>query len=543
MLSAERARTMVEQKRAHGNQSLWNVTVCLSCFWAVSLFYGEVLSFWIPAWTCSWPSLSADPKADTTGKAVKVAVIADPQLTDRTTHGMKPDSFALKATQFYSDIYMRRAFRTTVLALQPDEIVFLGDYFDGGPSLSENEFNESLNRFRHIFDQSRRGTKSRPSRLPYRYLFGNHDLGYAGLQSERPEIVDRYKKEFGSIEHMDRIGAVDFVFVDSQSLDGNTGDLRTRSAWSFVENVSSEAHSHHPKVLLSHIPLYRPDDTQCGWLRSSRLINQRITWSRSPFQRIVYQNYLSEETTVRLLDLLKPVLVLSGHDHDQCSIKHRTTSVSVVEHTVGSFSWQNGNLYPSFLLLSVNSQAPSTEEGILSSQLCFLPHQTFIYIWYAVLFVISVVTLLTWPSHGIDCYKLWSQLSVFKPQGGVKAKDEDALYDYEMVWDAEGSMHLIRKPSGHGEYKPVGNQAVARSTALAQSVVKRTMVSEPFNMVPSSNDQSTAEGSASLVGRTSKSTLGSIARRLKQSMGPLVALASVNVGLYVMLMMNDWTGL
>lgn len=61
------------------------------------------------------------------------------QLTDRTTHGMKPDSFALKATQFYSDIYMRRAFRTTVLALQPDEIVFLGDYFDGGPSLSENE--------------------------------------------------------------------------------------------------------------------------------------------------------------------------------------------------------------------------------------------------------------------------------------------------------------------------------------------------------------------------------------------------------------------
>ena len=53
---------------------------------------------------------------------------------------MKPGSFSLKATQLYSDIYMRRAFQTTVLGLQPDEIVFLGDYFDGGVELSETEY-------------------------------------------------------------------------------------------------------------------------------------------------------------------------------------------------------------------------------------------------------------------------------------------------------------------------------------------------------------------------------------------------------------------
>lgn len=536
---------MAEQKRAHspGVQSIWNATVCLSCLWVISLFYGEVLSFWIPAWTCPWPSLSTDPKADTTGKAVKVAVIADPQLTDRTTHGMQPNSFALKATQFYSDLYMRRAFRITVLALQPDEIVFLGDYCDGGPSLSEDEFKESLKRFWHIFDQSRRIVKRR-SRLPYHYLFGNHDLGYAGLQSERPEIADRYRKEFGSLEHVDRIGAVDFVFVESQSLDGIIGDSRTKSAWAFVENTSSaEEHSQHPKILLSHIPLYRPENTQCGILRSSEVINQRITWSKSPFQRIVYQNYLSEETTVRLLDLLKPVLVLSGHDHDQCSIKHRTSSVSVVEHTVGSFSWQNGNLYPSFLLLSINSEAPSTEEGILSSQLCLLPCQTYIFIWYAVLLVISVVTLLMWPPHGIDCCKLWNQLTIFKHQGGVKAKDEDALYEYEMVWDAEGSMHLIHKPSGNGENKAAGNLGVARSTALAKSVVKRTAFSDPQNTVSLPIDQSTGEGLTNLVGRSSRITVGSFTRRARQVVGPLVTLTSVNVGLYVILMMNDWLGI
>lgn len=536
---SRRAQSPPSNSKRGDCHSVWHVTAFLACIWAGSLFYGEVFSFWIPAWTCSWPSLSTDPKADSTGKAVKVVVIADPQLTDRTTHGMKPDSFVLKATQFYSDIYMRRAFRTTVMALQPDDIIFLGDYFDGGPSLSEKEFNASLDRFWHIFDQSRRGLRSRSVRLPYHFLFGNHDLGYAGLQSERPELLERYKNAFGPIEHMNKIGAVNFVFVDSQSLDGNPYDMRTKSAWNFIENVSTEAQSRDSKALLSHIPLYRPDDTPCGPLRSSQLINQRITWSRSASKRIIYQNYLSEETTVRLLDLLKPVLVLSGHDHDQCSIKHRTASVSVVEHTIGSFSWQNGNLYPSFLLLSVNNQPPSNEEGILSSRMCFLPYQTFIYIWYAVLFVMSLVTLLAWPSHGIDLYKL---LSVFKPQGGAKAKDEDASYDYEMVWDAEGSMHLIGKPSGHGEHKSM-NQAVARSTALAQSVTKRTTASDNSSIVTSPNEQTTAESSMSLVGRSSRSTLGFVVRRLKQVMGPLVALATVNGGLYVMMLMNDWTGL
>ncbi|KAI5069640.1 hypothetical protein GOP47_0015941 [Adiantum capillus-veneris] len=480
-----------------------------------------------------------DPKADGTSEAVRVVVIADPQLTDRTTHGMQPDSFALKATQFYSDIYMRRAFRTTVMNLQPDEIIFLGDYFDGGPSLSATEFNASLDRFWHIFDQSKRGLRSRSVRVPYHFLFGNHDLGYAGVQSERPELLERYERAFGPIEHMDKIGAVNFVFADAQSLDGNLDDKHSKRAWSFVENVSTEAHKQDSKVLLSHIPLYRPDDTHCGALRSSEIINQRITWSRSAFNRIIYQNYLSEETTVRLLDLLRPVLVLSGHDHDQCSIKHRTSSVSVVEHTIGSFSWQNGNLYPSFLLLSVNSKLPSTEEGILSSRLCFLPYQTFIYIWYAVLFIISLVTLLAWPPHGIDLSRL---LSVFKPQGGAKAKDEDALYDYEMVWDAEGSMHLIHKPSGHGGFKST-NQSAARSTALAQSVTKRTSASDPSSTVTSPNEQTTPESSTSLVGRSSRSTVTFIVRRLRQAMGPLVALATLNVGLYVMMMMNDWTGL
>ena len=30
-------------------------------------------------------------------------------------------------------------------------------------------------------------------------------------------------------------------------------------------------------------------------------------------------------------------------------------------------------------------------------------------------------------------------------KGGIKEKNEDANYDYDMVWDAKGVMHLIQK--------------------------------------------------------------------------------------------------
>lgn len=31
-------------------------------------------------------------------------------------------------------------------------------------------------------------------------------------------------------------------------------------------------------------------------------------------------------------------------------------------------------------------------------------------------------------------------------QGGSKEKNEDENCEYEMIWDAEGSMHLVKKP-------------------------------------------------------------------------------------------------
>lgn len=58
---------------------------------------------------------------------------------DRTSLSLASKSLALETAQFYTDLFMRRAFLASVLPLKPDVILFLGDYFDGGPFLSDEE--------------------------------------------------------------------------------------------------------------------------------------------------------------------------------------------------------------------------------------------------------------------------------------------------------------------------------------------------------------------------------------------------------------------
>jgi hypothetical protein len=88
---------------------------------------------------------------------------------------------------------------------------------------------------------------------------------------------------------------------------------------------------------------------------------------------------------------------------------------------------------------------------------------------YAVLLVISLLTLFFWPSQGVDWENLYIRVcDIFswimnkKHSGSVKEKQEDANHDYEMVWDAEGSMHLIKKASAQQGQRSTGQQDTAR---------------------------------------------------------------------------------
>ncbi|XP_076883940.1 uncharacterized protein C630.12-like [Bidens hawaiensis] len=512
-----------------------NLTVLLCVIWAVTLLYGEKFAFWIPSyWTCPWPMDTTNNPSD----YVKIAVIADPQLMDRTSLNLAPKSLTLEIVQFYTDIYMRRAMLASVMPFKPDMVLFLGDYFDGGPVLSDDEWQDSLNRFRHIFDikNLERVTNNRVY-----FISGNHDIGYAAYYSHKPEVITRYEKVFGSRNYHFGAGEVEFVAVDAQTLDGQSQQYQTSASWTFVNNVSRDSVL-PPRVLLTHIPLYRPDWTSCGSKRSSPIINQRISRATG-YNEIMYQNYVTEETTNKLLDSIKPVLVLSGHDHDQCTVTHIAKHGAVVEHTLGTISWQQGNLYPSFMLLTASKVTTSNASDAVSTRLCLLPAQTFIYMWYILLFVVTLVAILVWPTNGLNINLHIGEnarniLGIFK--SNIKEKDEDENCEYEMVWDAEGTMHLIKKP-----LKTVpshSTERVERGNATMRLAAKKQLTQEVNVSMPQDAVGQPGPDAGSRLGavKTNRSNVRFVIRRLVRVLQVLSVVAAVNVPIYIMLLFADW---
>ncbi len=191
-----------------------------------------------------------------------------------------------------------------------------------------------------------------------------------------------------------------------------------------------EGDPQRPRVLLSHIPLWRSQTLSCGPLRTrTKQISEKQGYS--------YKCMLPQGVSEYLLDAVKPVYVFSGDDHDHCTVSHirnaqeaklggasrqkrqevnlitkdtmQSKEAKIVEQTLGTFSFLQGNPQPSFGLLSLfhsyqcNTQ---TQEGGLeeerctsypsglATRVCFTPPQLYIYLWYALLTVLSMVAIL-----------------------------------------------------------------------------------------------------------------------------------------------------
>eukprot|EP00750_Incisomonas_marina_P010375 INCI16267.23.p1 GENE.INCI16267.23~~INCI16267.23.p1 ORF type:complete len:360 (+),score=48.25 INCI16267.23:277-1356(+) len=185
------------------------------------------------------------------------------------------------------------------------------------------------------------------------------------------------------------------------------------------EQQSAEAH--RPRVLLSHVPLYRPPpnagDDQCGPLRPAHKRPIRDGSGTS------YQNLLSEDLSLLLLRAVRPSLVLSGDDHAACRVTHSWVglvpdeadpsilaaprgsdpensgigSASCVEETVPTFSWLMGERSPGFAMLSIPSEksvARGTAAGrvpLPQVKIVFLPEQLPVYIWYALCGILTAL--------------------------------------------------------------------------------------------------------------------------------------------------------
>uniref|UniRef100_A0A0D9VUX0 Calcineurin-like phosphoesterase domain-containing protein n=1 Tax=Leersia perrieri TaxID=77586 RepID=A0A0D9VUX0_9ORYZ len=500
-------------------QSVTRLTLLLCSAWAAALLYGEMGAYWAARLSCSWPS-SSPPSSP--NNHVKIAVVADPQLMDSTSLGLPPSSIALQAAEFYTDLNMRRSFQSVILPFKPDVLLFLGDHFDGGPYMSNEEWHESLSRFKHIFSMNEHITNPN---IPIHFLSGNHDIGYSAFHKIHPEVITRYEKEFGLRNYQFSAGKVDFVVVDAQTLDGAKESKERSSSWEFIRTLPSGNKS-NPKVLLTHIPLYRPDNSPCGPHRSSPVINQRVS-NAAMDQGIIYQNYLSKETSDLLLSLLKPVLVLSGHDHDQCTIVHPTPFGPVTEHTLGTISWQQGNLYPSFMLLSAGSKLPENSTDIERE------------------FVVTILLLVSWPTNGLRSLPYVNAFVSF--MGSVaaelfsktKEKDDEEDGEYEMVWDAEGSMHLVKKAVAKNPSTSSDSRTTGRGSVVARPTARKHQLEPDSSVLVEMSSEMTSEDGAK-GSRSSKLKIRRVLQRLFRVIQSIVVIAALNVPLYMMLLFKDW---
>jgi hypothetical protein len=96
------------------------------------------------------------------------------------------------------------------------------------------------------------------------------------------------------------------------------------------------------RILLTHVPLYRPPNTDCGDLRlRSRALRDGKgfsyvsqpnphTHTHNQATRLTmhvcicdrFRNMLPEPISTELLHIVKPHFVFSGDDHDQCRVLH-----------------------------------------------------------------------------------------------------------------------------------------------------------------------------------------------------------------------------
>lgn len=163
-------------------------------------------------------------------------------------------------------------------------------------------------------------------------------------------------------------------------------------------------------ILLTHIPLARPESATCGPLSE----HGRILKGVGPG----YQNLLGSETSRFLLKSIKPDIVFSGDDHDYCEITHPG---HVKEVTVKSFSSNAGVRRPGLQLLSLVTPSPG-HSGVADVP-CILPDQLGVYQRvYAPLVILTFVFLL-W--HNIRA--AWARTSMLSEKERYNTAVEEKL--------------------------------------------------------------------------------------------------------------------
>ncbi|KAG0141984.1 hypothetical protein CROQUDRAFT_673825 [Cronartium quercuum f. sp. fusiforme G11] len=381
------------------NKTRKTIILILKIIWTIALIYGEWYEFYNSVNKCEWPSIPPlESDLDENRVRFNVLIIADPQLPS-IKYSYPKRSLLLRYISLQVIYqFIRKSWRFVIHNTKPDAIVFLGDLLDGGvATTNEKEYEGLVNRFRSTFPIP--NTINQTNRVIY--LAGNHDLGL------KPSInlIDsnlakqRFIKNWSNNDKLSGLiewGNHTIIWIDSIGLIEQEKE-EEKVVESFIKDLNGPEML-LPKVLFSHIPLWRPEETNCGIERESkRVIKQG--------KGINYQNEIPEKVTKLVLEKIEPTIIFSGDDHDYCDIIHTLPSksyanptLSIHEISVKSFSMGMGILNPGYQLLTLSnptrySKLPEEQTTFESS--CLLPNQIKIYTkLYLPLFIISLIIII-----------------------------------------------------------------------------------------------------------------------------------------------------
>ncbi|CUM63224.1 uncharacterized protein PRCAT00000795001 [Priceomyces carsonii] len=295
----------------------------------------------------------------------RIVLIADPQLVDDNSYPGRPwiiNYFAQKL----SDKYLHKNFIATRDILDPDTFIFLGDLFDGGREWEDEGWFQEYHRFNSIFPKD-------PTRRYIQSLPGNHDIGFESINHK---AYKRFQAFFGETNDYIEIGNHTIILLDTISLSSQDEWLQSRPL-RFIENLSSHINPYFPRILLTHVPLYRFNDQQdCGPLRES---NKKFPVMKGK----QYQTVIEYDLSQKILSKINPKIVFSGDDHDYCDVTHsykyENENSNAREITVKSSSMAGGIKYPALQLLSLNNLFDPTiakvpqDKVTLQTEICYMP--------------------------------------------------------------------------------------------------------------------------------------------------------------------------
>lgn len=251
-------------------------------------------------------------------------------------------------------------------------------------------------------------------------IVGNHDVGWRNaLSSATVELFEQVFFDGDSpllnvapANFLWRHELVDIVRINSMALDPHlpSNDRLREDTWDFVDSTaaklrqdrsssssSSSSASPKPLLLLTHMPLHRPNDLQCGDKRTSE--GGGVTY-KAPHEALIPDDeVLNAEASERLLATLQPDVVFSGHVHARC-VQHHPIVASVLgesaiaggtrqslpEITVSAFGWR---MRPDASFAIADLRVDQQRGTLVSLELetCPLPHE---HVLYAVLALAAV---------------------------------------------------------------------------------------------------------------------------------------------------------